>query len=131
MKYIYNAIIEYDDEIKKYIATVPDLEGCSTTGNDVANAIEEITDAASLYLVSLEDNKEPIPTHTSQLDMYLSNNQIITVIAIDTDEYRKEIQSLDKDNDYIKKSYFIPSEYAEKVNEANINVGNMVMKSCI
>lgn len=45
MKYAYTAVFTKKDD--KVYARVPDLAGCITTGEDLADAIEEMEDALS------------------------------------------------------------------------------------
>ncbi|MGO5338151.1 type II toxin-antitoxin system HicB family antitoxin, partial [Bilifractor sp. LCP19S3_H10] len=56
MKYIYTAVFMSSDDGTKFFARVPDLPGCITTGNSLSDAIDQITDAASGWLVVAEDN---------------------------------------------------------------------------
>ncbi|MCD8053494.1 MAG: type II toxin-antitoxin system HicB family antitoxin [Lachnospiraceae bacterium] len=47
MKALYTATFE-TDESGKYYARIPDLPRCITTGRDLEDAIDMITDAANL-----------------------------------------------------------------------------------
>ena len=44
MKYIYSAMFTPNEGGTKYYARVPDLPGCITTGHDLKDAIDQITD---------------------------------------------------------------------------------------
>ncbi|MCD7867653.1 MAG: type II toxin-antitoxin system HicB family antitoxin [Clostridiales bacterium] len=48
MKYIYTAILIPEEDGSGFFARVPDLPGCITTGRDLQDAVEMITDAASI-----------------------------------------------------------------------------------
>ena len=66
MKYIYSAVFTIDESTGKVYARVPDLPGCVTTGNNLNDAIEQITDAASGWLVVAEDEDLEIVEPTPQ-----------------------------------------------------------------
>ena len=61
MKYIYTAVFTPNEDGSKIHARIPDLPGCVTTGHDLQDAIDQITDAASGWLVVAEDEGLPIP----------------------------------------------------------------------
>ncbi len=92
MKYIYTAVLIPEDKGSRYFARVPDLPGCITTGRDLSDAIDMITDAASVWLVSAEENyPEDINPPTRQCDIERPDNALLTLIQIDTLAYRAEI----------------------------------------
>ena len=55
MKYIYTALFTPIEDGSGYYAKVPDLPGCITTGNSLSDAIDQITDAMSAWLVVADD----------------------------------------------------------------------------
>lgn len=57
----YAIMVAYSDEDKGYIATVPELPGCSAFGETEEEAIKEIKVAASLWLYAARKAKRPIP----------------------------------------------------------------------
>lgn len=65
MKYVY--IIEKADD-GSYSAYVPDLPGCTTCGDTVAEVRESIKDAVASYLESLREHNEPVPLPTVMAD---------------------------------------------------------------
>ena len=58
MKYVYPVIFE-DDEGKIGV-TVPDIPGCFTFGDDMADAILMAEDAMSMMLVEYENSGESV-----------------------------------------------------------------------
>jgi len=46
----YAIVVAYSDDDKGYIATVPELPGCSAFGDTEEEAIKEVKVAASLWL---------------------------------------------------------------------------------
>jgi len=57
----YAIMVAYSDEDEGYIATVPELPGCSAYGDTEEEAIKEIKVAASLWLSAARKVKRPIP----------------------------------------------------------------------
>ena len=66
MKYVY--VIEKASD-GSYSAYVPDLPGCTTSGDSIDEIKTNIRDAVNLYVDSLRENNEPIPTPTSVTDV--------------------------------------------------------------
>lgn len=92
MKYIYTAILIPEEDGSGFFARVPDLPGCITTGRDLQDAVEMITDAASIQLVAAEDDHpEDINPPTPQCDIECPDNAVLTLIQIDTLAYRAEL----------------------------------------
>jgi len=58
MKYVY--VIEKADD-GSFSAYVPDLPGCTTSGDSIDEVRLSITDAVASYLDSLREHNEPVP----------------------------------------------------------------------
>jgi predicted RNase H-like HicB family nuclease len=85
MKYVYPAIIYPDDN--RIGVKVPDLPGCYTYGDNTAEALLMAKDAVEMWLWDAENKNEEIPNASISLDA--NSSEIVTLIAADTDEYRK------------------------------------------
>lgn len=57
----YTAIFEPDKEAGGYTVTIPALPGCISEGETFEEALENIKEAAELYLEVLKEEKEEIP----------------------------------------------------------------------
>lgn len=57
----YAIVVAYSDEDEGYIATVPELPGCSAFGDTEEEAIKEIKIATLLWLSAAKKAKRPIP----------------------------------------------------------------------
>ncbi len=55
-----------------YTVTVPSLEGCVTYGETVDDCIKNAKEAIELYVESLKEFNEPIPTDEGILEYTLS-----------------------------------------------------------
>jgi predicted RNase H-like HicB family nuclease len=110
MKYVYPAILYPDDG--QIGVEVPDLPGCITFGKDKAEALFMAKDAIEMWLWSAENKNEPIPAASESLDT--TNNETFTLIAADTDEYRKA-----NDSRAVKKTLSIPAWLNYQAEKAN------------
>jgi predicted RNase H-like HicB family nuclease len=66
MRYVY--IIERAKD-GSYSAFVPDLPGCTTSGDTAEEVKQNIKDAVDLYIDSLREHHEPVPEPTSTVDV--------------------------------------------------------------
>jgi len=83
MKYIYTALISQDAE-GVYVARVPDIPGCVTTGSSLSDAIDQITDAAAACLAVAEDEGLDIAPARSQENLPREAGELCALISLDT-----------------------------------------------
>ena len=57
----YLVEIVWSDEDEGFIATVPDLPGCSAWGRTLADAAREIEDAQAAWIQACMASGEPVP----------------------------------------------------------------------
>ncbi|MCD8020499.1 MAG: type II toxin-antitoxin system HicB family antitoxin [Clostridiales bacterium] len=126
MKSIYTAIFIQGEDGKTFYARVPDLPGCITTGDNLANAIEEITDAANLWLVTAEDHDDPIPAPTPQVDLVIENGAICSLISIDTIAYRAAT-----DTRAVRKNVSLPAWMARLAEQRGINCSQVLQEGLL
>jgi predicted RNase H-like HicB family nuclease len=119
MKYVYPAIFTPDGN--GYSVEVPDLPGCFTCGDSLADAIDMARDAISMWLCDAENKSEPIPLPSNIKDIPHAANSFVNLIDVDTVFYRKE-----NDNRAIKKTLTIPSWLNAKAEKANINFSQVL-----
>ena len=118
MKYAYPAIFtpvgngEYDVKI-------PDLPGCRTCGENMADAIAMAEDAASMWLWDAENKCEPIPPVSDSVAV--SPPQFVSLVLADTDEYRRKY-----DSKAVKKTLSIPSWLNSQAEQAGINFSQVL-----
>ncbi|HOV42358.1 MAG TPA: type II toxin-antitoxin system HicB family antitoxin [Syntrophothermus lipocalidus] len=62
MLYRYKVILEWDEEGKGYVVSVPALPGCFTHGNTVEEALERAKEAIAGHLEALAQEGLPLPT---------------------------------------------------------------------
>lgn len=111
------------DEDGKVYARVPDLPGCITTGKDLQDAIDEITDAASGWLVVAEDEGLPIADPTAQTDLDHEPGSILSLIRVDTMAYRAAT-----DTRAVRKNVSLPQWLANLADKRGINLSQVLQE---
>jgi len=115
MKYVYPAVFTPEDG--KMLVSVPDLKGCHTFGNDLAEAIEMAVDAAETWLWDAENKKQTIPVPSGLQEAiigYEGDGVFVNYIACDTDAYRKQY-----DSRAVNKTVTLPAWLKYQAEQAN------------
>lgn len=118
MKYVYPAVFT-PVENEGFDVKVPDLPGCRTCGNDLADAIFMAEDAVAMWLWDAESKKEIIPKPSAV--PIVSAPQFTNYIVADTDEYRRKY-----DNRSVKKTLSIPSWLNVQAEQAGVNFSQLL-----
>lgn len=112
MKLVYPACFYQDEETKQYTVEVPDLPGCVTGGQTLADAILMAQDAASGWVLGeLEDGK-PIPNASEIGTVEPDNGGFVSLLTLDMDAYAEKYG-----NKVVRKNLTIPAwlnTFAEK-----------------
>ena len=66
----YHIVIFYSEEDGYYIAHVPDLPGCSASGNTQEEALREALISKELWLETAREEGLPLPAPTYQPELY-------------------------------------------------------------
>lgn len=125
MQYIYTAIFTPIEDGTGYYAKVPDLQGCITTGEDIPDAIVQITDAMNAWLVVAEDEGLDISEPTPQAQL-LSDNPaaIYSLITADTIDYRSRT-----DTHSVRKNVSLPCWMVNLADKRGINCSQVLQDS--
>ena len=123
MKYTYTAVFT-PEENGLYSVTFPDLQGCCTTGDDMADAVYMAQDVLCLTLYDMEQDKKTIPRASRPSDIVTMGNQFTSVVAVDTETYRRYYE-----NKSIKKTLTIPMWLNERAERANINFSGILQEA--
>jgi antitoxin HicB len=126
MKYIYTAIFTPSDDGKKFYARVPDLDGCITTGNSLSDAIDQITDAASGWLVVAEDNGDPINPPSPQDQIDVPEGTLKSLIQVDTLKYRAQT-----DTRSVRKNVSLPAWMSAMADRHHINCSQVLQEGLL
>lgn len=122
MVYMYTAT--FVTEGSQVFARIPDLPGCVTSGNTLEEAIDLITDAASLWLVSAEDDDDPIPEASPQSALDVPSDAVVSLIRIDTIAYRAAT-----DTKAVRKNVSLPSWMVILADKRGINCSKVLQDS--
>lgn len=121
MKYTYTAVFTPTEDGKELYCRIPDLPGCVTTGDDLDDAIEMITDAAGGWLVVAEDEGNVIPAATPQHDLDIPKNAVCSIIRIDTFAYRAAT-----DTRAVRKNVSLPAWMATLADKRGLNCSQVL-----
>lgn len=124
MNYLYSAVISPIEGSSSYSARIPDLPGCVTTGKDISEAVDMITDAASLWLVVAEDKDMPISAPTPQNALPHGPGDICTLIRVDTLAYRALT-----DTRAVRKNVSLPAWLANLADKNGINCSQVLQEA--
>ena len=123
MKYVYTAILT-PEENGVFSVRFPDLPGCYTSGDNLADAVNMAQDALCLWLYDLEQEKRPIPQARSPYELKTAGDEFSSIISVDTETYRRFYE-----NKSIKKTLTIPMWLNERAERANINFSQTLQKA--
>lgn len=118
MKYVYPAVFT-PLENGQFDVSVPDLPGCRTCGDDLADAIFMAEDAVSMWLWDAENDNEVIPSPAK--DLQADAPQFVNYVYADTDEYRRK-----HDTRAVKKTVSIPSWLNAQAEQAGVNFSQVL-----
>lgn len=90
MKLIYPAIFMPCEECDGYAIEVPDLPGCVSQGDDLADAIYMATDAASGWVLTSLEAGEEIPKASAIKDLDVPDDSFASLIVLDMDSYAEK-----------------------------------------
>lgn len=123
MKFVYPILLTAAGN--DYIVDIPDFN-ISTEGKNIADAIDMARDAICLTGITYQDDNIAIPAASDIKDIIAKDNQILTLVDCDFDEYRKSI-----DNKAVKKNCTLPSWLNKKAEAAHINFSSVLQEALI
>ena len=123
MKYTYAAVFT-PEENGMYSVSFPDIPGCYTSGDNMADAIYMAHDVLNLTLYDLEEDSKPIPKASKPQDIKTTGEEFTSIIAVDTETYRRFYE-----NKSVKKTLTIPMWLNHKAETANINFSQLLQRA--
>lgn len=124
-KYAYPAVFTPAEE-GGYTVNFPDLEGCFTEGDDMAEALYMAEDALALILYGYETDGRTIPAPSSPDNIKLDSGEFINFVACDTLAYRKMYS-----NKAVKKTLTIPEWLNESATAMGLNFSQVLQEALI
>lgn len=127
MKYVYPAVFHPEAD-GGYSITFPDLPGCITQGDDLADGIEMAEDALAMILCDYEDRgaEIPVPSDARESFSAAAPGDAVTMIRADTLAYRRQT-----DSRAVKKTLTIPAWLDTMASRKNINFSSVLQKALI
>ncbi|MBR6348391.1 MAG: type II toxin-antitoxin system HicB family antitoxin [Spirochaetales bacterium] len=124
MRYVFPAIFEQAEE-GGFNVRIPDVPGCFTQGDTLAEAIYMAQDALAMMIVYYEDHGNEIPA-SSSLEDIKSGKAIVSYVLADTDQWRRN-----NDNRAVKKTLSIPSWLNAKASRAGVNFSQVLQEALV
>lgn len=125
MKYIFTATFAESSD-GTFFARIPDLPSCITTGKDLSDAIDQITDAAGVWLVCAEDECLSIADPTPQSEIKTDLGMSVSLIRIDTDDYRSLT-----DSPSVCRNVPLPTWMAIQAEKKGINLSKVLQEDLL
>ena len=122
MKLVYPACF-YPCEEGGYTVIFPDLLGCITEGDTLAEAVDMAIEAAAGWLLDEVENQKPV-TKASDIKDIVANeyeNGFVSIISVDLDEYSKK-----HSNKAVKKTLTIPAWLNTIAEKEKINYSQLL-----
>ena len=123
MKYIYPAIFKKEKD-GKYSVSYPDFDSAYTWGKNLEKAMYMAEDCLGLVLYGLEEDKEPFPQASSMADFKNTENEFVSLINLDLNEYKKRV-----DNKPVKKPLYIPKNLNDQAEEMGLNFSELLRQA--
>ncbi|GHU67406.1 antitoxin HicB [Clostridia bacterium] len=121
MKLVYPAVFYPDEEEGGYTVEVPDLPGCVSEGDDMAEAILMAVDAASGWILGEWENGEATPDASGLGDIRPEDGGIVSLIALDMDAYAEKYGKT-----AVRKNLTIPAYLNTAAEAAGINFSKVL-----
>ena len=124
-KYAYPAVFTPEDD-GGYSINFPDLDGCYTCGDDMADGLTMAEDVLALVLYGYEKDGREIPSPSPKSDIQLSEGEFVNYVACDTLEYRKMYN-----NNAVKKTLTIPEWLNEAAIAMDLNFSQILQEALL
>jgi len=124
-KYTYPAIFTLEDD-GLYSVDFPDIKGCYTSGENLADAIYMAQDVLAYALYDIEREGGTIPVPSNPIELMHGENEFVNYIACDTLKYRKL-----HNNKAVKKTLTIPEWLNETAIEMGLNFSQVLQEALL
>ena len=112
MKMIYPAIFHSEDGA--YWVEFPDLPGCQSYGDSIADTIENAREAPEVYAISFIESNKKLPPATDISKIDIKDGTFASLVDIDLSAYFKKAKA-------VKKTLTIPEWLNEAAMQKGIN----------
>ena len=124
-KYAYPAVFTPEKD-GGYSVYFPDIAGCYTQGDNMADAIFMAEDALELMLYEYEEGNKEMPKPSDLQKIKSNEGEIVSYVSADTLKYRKRFN-----NKAVKKTLSIPEWMNEAAMRENINFSQVLQDALV
>ncbi|MST81113.1 type II toxin-antitoxin system HicB family antitoxin [Bilifractor porci] len=124
-KYAYPAVFTPEKD-GGYSVYFPDIAGCYTQGDNMADAIFMAEDALELMLYEYEEGNKEMPKPSDLQKIKSNEGEIVSYVSADTLKYRKMFN-----NKAVKKTLSIPEWMNEAAMRENINFSQVLQDALV
>ena len=124
-KYVYPAVFT-PEENGMYSVDFPDLEGCYTCGEDLADALYMAEDVLALTLYHYEKEKRPVPSPSNRTALNIKNDEFVNMVICDTLYYQKR-----NNTKAVKKTLSMPEWLNEAAISAGVNFSQVLQEALV
>lgn len=117
---VYPAIFHKEDNT--YWVEWPDLEGCNTCGNTLENTMELAQEAMGLYLATLAENSQNLPSPSNLSDIPSPDNGFTSLVTSEISQYIRNTRA-------VKKTLSIPQWLSDAAERENISLSKVLQEA--
>ena len=121
----YLAVLEPGSD-GSYSISFPDLPGCFSYGNNLAEAQQMAEEAASLHVYGMERDGDEIPLPSLNLPKKTTAGNVVMPVTIHPDLYRAK-----RDNERIKTNITLPAWLKRIAEEKKVNYSRLLETALI
>lgn len=121
----YLAVLEPGED-GSYSISFPDLPGCFSYGDNLAEAQRMAEEAASLHVYGMERDGDEIPTPSLNLPRESTDGNVVMPVTIHPDLYRAK-----RDNVRIKTNITLPAWLKRIAEEQKVNYSRLLETALI
>lgn len=118
----YPAVFHFESD--GYWVEFPDLPGCSSEGDSVAEAVAEASAALGAHLCSLMDRGLPVPEPSEVFAHQAAAPDFVSVVAADPAAFQKRTRA-------VKKTLTIPEWLNDEAEKRHINFSSVLQQALI
>jgi predicted RNase H-like HicB family nuclease/post-segregation antitoxin (ccd killing protein) len=120
-KYIYPAVLGYDDQTGRYYVLWPDLPGCTTTGDTPSEALANANEAMSLHLHGMEEDRDEIPVPSPLTGIPHDDNETSVLVEAWMPSFREKMETK-----AVNRTVTLPNWLDRAAKEASINYSQVL-----
>lgn len=121
MKLVYPAVFMPEEAGNGYTVVVPDLPGCVTEGDSLAEAILMAEDAASGWVLNELEEGRSVPQASDASKVTHEEDAFVSLIVLDMDAYAEKYGEK-----AVRKNLTIPAWLNTFAEQANINFSQVL-----